>query len=167
MDSRICDQHTLRGSDIAGTDSRSPCFFIIGNRCIICGITISIFQFCSDVIRVHISLHAVQFLQLCDVDGIGFLFTSSHASNLTSFICCTNGYSRLLGCPSRCGACSCTSRIIPSNASCSRCYGPAADGYAVINRCIGILTDDDRIRGIDCCTFLSSRANNDIIALVC
>ena len=56
MDSRICDQHTLRGSDIAGTDSRSPCFFIIGNRCIICSITISIFQFCSDVIRVHIGL---------------------------------------------------------------------------------------------------------------
>ena len=114
-------------------------------------------QVLPDVICIHISLHAVQFLQLCDVDGIGFLFTSSHASNLTSFICCTNGNGRLLGRPCSCGICGLfigSSRIIPGDTSCSRCFGPAADGYATFFADFCVMADGDDIRNgrfIVCC----------------
>ena len=102
IDRLACYQLTVISCDAARTYSCTPvvfigCLVLFRDSCAIC----FMIQVLPDVICIHISLHAVQFLQLCDVDGIGFLFTSSHASNLTSFICCTNGYSRLLGFPSR------------------------------------------------------------------
>ena len=103
-------------------------------------------QVLPDVICIHISLHAVQFLQLCDVDGIGFLFTSSHASNLTSFICCTNGYSRLLGRPCSCSICCCTSGIIPGNTGCCRCFRTAANSHATFFGHFCIMADGNHIR---------------------
>ena len=103
-------------------------------------------QVLPDVICIHISLHAVQFLQLCDVDGIGFLFTSSHANNLTSFICCTNGYSRLLGRPCSCSICCCTSGIIPGNTGCCRCFRTAANSHATFFGHFCIMADGNHIR---------------------
>ena len=148
-------QLTVAFSNFAGTDSRAPSFFI---SCLFwirgCGLAIRTFQVLTDVGGIDIGFHAFQFLQLCDVDGIGVFCTGSQAVDLTSFSRGTNGYSCLLGCPSRCAACSCTSGIISNSASCSRCYGPAADGYAAFCADFCIMADGDDIRNgrfIVCC----------------
>ena len=163
-------QLTVAFSNFAGTDSRAPsvfisCLVLFRDSCAIC----FMIQVLPDVICIHISLHAVQFLQLCDIDGIGFLFTSSHASNLTSFICCTNGYSRLLGRPCSCGICGLfigSSRIIPGDTSCSRCFGSAADGYAALSADFCVVADGYDIGG---CRFIVGgigRTDDDVVLLV-
>ena len=122
-------------------------------------------QVLPDVICIHISLHAVQFLQLCDVDGIGFLFTSSHASNLTSFICCTNGYSRLLGRPCSCSICCCTSGIIPGNTGCCRCFRTAANSHATFFGHFCIMADGDHVRNGRSIHIISGTHNNIVLCI--
>ena len=147
IDCLACYQLTVISCDAARTDGAAPgvfigCLIFIRDSCAIC----FMIQVLPDVICIHISLHAVQFLQLCDVDGIGFLFTSSHASNLTSFICCTNGYSRLLGRPCSCSICCCTSGIIPGSTGCCRCFRTAANSHATFFGHFCIMADGNHIR---------------------
>ena len=155
------------GSDAAGADGFAPLiqvsllFFFRGRSN-----AIGSFQVLPDVICIHISLHAVQFLQLCDVDGIGFLFTSSHASNLTSFICYTNGYSRLLGRPCSCSICCCTSGIIPGNTGCCRCFRTAANSHATFFGHFCVVADGYDVGG---CRFIVGsigRTDNDVVLLI-
>ena len=160
-------QLTVAFSNFAGTDSRAPSFFI---SCLFwirgCGLAIRTFQVLTDVGGIDIGFHAFQFLQLCDVDGIGVFCTGSQAVDLTSFSRGTNGYSCLLGCPSRCAACSCTSGIISNSASCSRCYGPAADGYAAFCADFCVVADGYDIGG---CRFIVGgigRTDDDVVLLV-
>ena len=156
-------QHTLRSGNITITNSSCPCFFIIRL------FFIRTVQLRPDIVCSNIGFHAVQFLQLCHVDRIGILSTCSHAIDLTGCICCTNGNGRLLGRPCSCGICGLfigSSRIIPGDTSCSRCFGSAADGYAALSADFCVVADGYDIGG---CRFIVGgigRTDDDVVLLV-
>ena len=96
------DQLTIIFFDLAGTDSTAPLFsigFLSFCRSSLASCT---FQVSTNIGCIDIGLHAFQFLQLCDVDGIGIVCTGCQAIDLTGYfsINVTNRYSCFSSLPS-------------------------------------------------------------------
>ena len=104
---RLASYQLIAGrSNGACADGCSPCIFVCSNvRSGSSSLAVRTFEVGPDVGCIDIGFHAFQFLQLCDVDGIGIVCASSQAGKLTSyfisyfFISVTNGYSCSCGRP--------------------------------------------------------------------
>ena len=168
---RVVRSRLRRICNLTGTDSRTPSVFVSCDFFSRCSIVIRTFQILTDVGCIDIGFHAFQFLQLCDVDGIGVICTGGQAVNLASYcaICFADGYSCIGGLPSSSSIC----RILTSGRiisfrflTCYRGFGPAADGNAALSADFGIVADGYDVGG---CRFIVGgigRTDDDVVLLV-
>ena len=170
---RIVRSRLRRICNLASTDSRSPSIFVGCLFCIrCCGLAIRTFQVSPDVGCIDIGFHAFQFLQLCDIDGIGVVCTCCYTVNLTGYctISGTNGYSTGSCIPDRgslIGRLSLRGRIIATYLFSRSCYyRSTANGYAAFSADFCVMADGYDVRSFRFIVGGIGRTDNDVVLLV-
>ena len=154
VDRLTCYQLTIIFGNFTSTNSSAPSVFVFSLllfrsfiiqdwRLVIASLID--FDVAANVGCVDIGLHAFQFLQLCDVDGIGIVCTSGYAVNLAGYLTIsgTDGYSRIGSLPSSSTICRILtgSRIIAFyRITCYSCNRTTANSYTISNMCFGLLS---------------------------
>ncbi len=171
---RVIRGRLRRICNLTGTNSSAPSIFVGQFFFISCvSFTISIFQLTADIGCIDVGLHACQFLQLCDVDGIGVVCTGGYAVDLAGYcaIRSTNGYGTSSCIPGMgsliCRLSLCCGIIATYLFSRSNSYfRPAADGYAALGADFCVVADGYDVGGRRFIVGSIGRTDDDVVLLI-